>query len=288
MASNAECEKIVVSLTTIPSRVVFLRKTIESLLSQTHKPCSIELNIPEVYRKRDLGSVNLSSLPDGISVFRCEDSGPATKLLPTLSRYSGQNVCIIYCDDDRIYEKNMIARLLDRHRINPKSAVAEEVVQIKSRFYSRRYKKDLGYRLRRLLSGGYWKPSRNDPTRGQIVQGFGGVLVRPDFFPVETFEIDDEFFMVDDIWLSAMLAMNDVKVTFSGRTTAEKSSPVVVDGRALGRSSDSLVTLTHEGLNRNDLDWRAIRLASERYGVWVDEVHELLHESASFGSNNNN
>lgn len=281
MTNYVEGEKVIVSLTTIPSRVIYLRKTIQSLLSQTYKPYSIELNIPEVYKKRDLGRIDFSSLPEGIAVFRCEDSGPATKLLPTLSRYSGQNVCIIYCDDDRIYEKNMISRLLDCHRANPTSAVAEEVVEIKSRYYSREYQKDLGYRLRRVLSAGYWKPSRNNPTKGQILQGFGGVLVRPNFFPKKTFEIDDEFFMVDDIWLSAMLAVGKVKVTYSGRTSAERSSPVIVDGRDLGRSSGSLVTSTHQGLTRNDLDWRAIKLASERYGVWIDEVHELLHESAS-------
>jgi len=271
-----ECEKVIVSLTTIPSRVAFLAETIESLLSQTYRPCSIELNIPDVYRKRDLGSINLAKLPDSISVFKCEDFGPATKLLPTLSRYRGQNVVIIYCDDDRIYEKNMIARLVNCHRDNPRTAVAEEVVEIKSRFYSHIYKKDWGYRMRRVFSAGYWKPNRNNPSKGQIVQGFGGVLVRPDFFPMKTFEVDDEFFMVDDIWFSAMLAKENVKVRFSERTTAEKSSPVIVNGQDLGRFSDSLVASVHHGLTRNDLDWRAIRLARERYGVWKNEVDELL------------
>lgn len=275
MTGCTQYDKVIVSLTTIPSRVVFLRETIESLLSQTYGPISIELNIPNRYKRRDLGSIDVSLLPKGISLFRCEDLGPATKILPTLLRYSGQKVCIIYCDDDRIYDKNMVTRLLNCYRNHPRSAIAEEVVEIKSRFYSRKYTKDAKYRLRRILSGGAWKPNRNNPNKGQIAQGFGGVLVRPDFFPIKTFDVDEEFFMVDDIWLSAMLAHNNIGIKFSGRTKTEKSKPVIVDGRDLGRSADALVNTAHQDLTRNDLDWRAITVASARYGVWTDEVKRL-------------
>lgn len=275
MLASTRYDKVVVSLTTIPSRANFLHKTIDSLLAQTHKPDSIELNIPETYKKRSFGSMDLSLLPKAVSVFRCEDFGPATKLLPTLARYSGQNVCIIYCDDDRLYDKNLIKRLLKCHENSPRSAIADEVLEIKSRFFSREYKKNFTYRIRRFLSGGLWKPSKNNPHEGHIAEGFGGVLVKPDFFTSRVFDIDEEFLMVDDIWFSAMLTYNNVKVKFSNRELAEKSKPVIANGADLGRSLDSLVKSIYDDMNRNDLDWRAIQLARNRFSIWEEPLKEI-------------
>jgi hypothetical protein len=275
MVASTKHNKVVVSLTTIPPRAHFLNKTIDSLLNQTHKPDSIELNIPETYKKRNFGSMDISLLPKAASVFRCQDFGPATKLLPTIARYSGQNVCIIYCDDDRLYDRNLIKRLLECHESSPNSAIADEVLEIKSRYYSRKHKKNFTYRIRRFLSGGMWKPNKNNPHKGQIAEGFGGVLVKPEFFTSRAFDIDQEFVMVDDIWFSAMLAYNDVKVRFSNRKAVEKSKPVIANGIDLGRSLDSLVESVHNDMNRNDLDWRAIQLARKRFSVWEDPLSEL-------------
>lgn len=275
MPTSAQCDKIIVSLTTIPSRVGFLHQTINSLRAQTIQPDSIELNIPDVYKKRSLGSMDFSLLPNDISIIRCEDFGPATKLLPTLQRYSGKNVCIIYCDDDRIYDKGLIERLLTCHDKFPNSAIADEVVEIKSRYFAKVYRKNFAYRLRRFLSGGRWKPSRNNPFKGQIAEGFGGVLVKPSFFTERVFNIDEEFMMVDDIWFSAMLAHNNVGVKFSGRKPSEKSKDVIADGETLGRRSDSLVKSVFDDMGRNDLDWRAIETASRRYAIWEDALSEL-------------
>ena len=38
-----------------------------------------------------------------------------------------------------------------------------------------------------------------------ILQGLGGVVVRPDFFDDEAFDIPDILWAVDDVWLSGML-----------------------------------------------------------------------------------
>ena len=42
---------IYISLTTIPSRVKNLHKSVESLLKQTHKPDKIFINIPNKYKR---------------------------------------------------------------------------------------------------------------------------------------------------------------------------------------------------------------------------------------------
>ncbi len=268
-------DKVIVTLTTIPTRAAYLHRTIESIKSQTRKPDSVELNIPVEYRKRELGKVDYSLLPKEVSIHNCEDFGPATKLLPTLSRYAGKNVCIIYCDDDRVYDKNWIARLLHVHEQQPVSCIADEVLEVRNRYFANKYRKNICYRLRRLASAGLWKPSKNDPYCGQIAEGFGGVLIRPNFFCEKTFKIDEEFSMVDDIWLSAMLAKNNVLVKFSGRKDDEKSKAVMVENQDLGRIEGSLVKSGHQGFDRLNLDWRAIKLANERYGVWDDALKDI-------------
>ena len=260
--------RVIVSLTTTPGRIEYLNATIDSIKCQSITPDTIEINIPFEYRKRSLGRFDLTAIPSEIDVYRCDDYGPATKIIPTLQRYKGQDVCIIYCDDDRLYHPNWIERLLKTHDAHPYACVAEEIIQIKNRFLTRIYLNSLSYRLRRTFSFGLWKPRRNDPSQGEIVEGFGGVLVRPEFFDDQVSQIPDEFVMVDDIWISAMLAKNQVPVVFSDRQRQERSKEVLVNGVDLGRAEASLVTSTHEGKGRIDLDCEAILLANRELHVW--------------------
>ena len=267
--------RVVVSLTTTPGRIEYLNATLDSIKRQSIVPDSIEINIPFEYRKRSLGKVDLSAIPAGIDVYRCDDYGPATKIIPTLQRYKGQDVCIIYCDDDRLYHSNWIERLLKAYDAQPNACVAEEIIQIKNRFLTRAYSNSLSYRLRRTFSFGLWKPRRNDPSQGEIVEGFGGVLVRPEFFDDQVSQIPEEFVMVDDIWISAMLAKKRVPVVFSGRQRHERSKEVLVNGVDLGRAEGSLVTSTHEGKGRIDLDCEAILLANRELHVWDAPVSRV-------------
>ena len=49
---------IYVSLTTIPERVKYLNKSIESILKQTKKPDKIFVNIPKKYKRFKVLEVN--------------------------------------------------------------------------------------------------------------------------------------------------------------------------------------------------------------------------------------
>ena len=123
-------KKIIVSLTTTSNRVPYLEDTLSSIQAQSIKPSSIELNIPTSYKRPDLQPVDVSSIPEGFTIFDCDDFGPATKLLPTLKRYKNNDVLIIYCDDDRIYAPNWIERLVTIHEANGDCCVSDELFDI--------------------------------------------------------------------------------------------------------------------------------------------------------------
>ena len=81
---------IYVSLTTIPSRVKNLNKSVESLLKQICKPNKIFINIPTKYKrfKEIIEKDHIPKFNDpAVEISRCEDFGPGTKLLGSLGKF---------------------------------------------------------------------------------------------------------------------------------------------------------------------------------------------------------
>jgi len=261
-------KKIIVSLTTTSNRVPYLKETLSSIQAQSIKPYSIELNIPSSYKRTDLQPVDISSIPEGFNIFDCDDFGPATKLLPTLERYKKNDVLIIYCDDDRIYAPNWIERLVTIHKANGECCVADELYDIPYYVNALRIKKTYGYRLKRIASLGLWRPRKRNTTKGVILEGYGGVIVKPSFFDRTVFDIPKEFFHVDDIWFSAKLAQRGVTLKYSGRVPHDRSRPVIANGSDVGRMEGSLTLTGFSGQSRADLDLNAMRYAMENLGVW--------------------
>ena len=112
-----------VSLTTIPSRFKQVRLTIDSLTKQTQKPEKIFLNIPYNYQ-RFPGQVISTEYLDELSNFknleivRCDDFGPGTKLLGSISslqKYSH----VVLVDDDHVYQKDMFEIFFNEALKNP-------------------------------------------------------------------------------------------------------------------------------------------------------------------------
>ncbi len=114
--------KFCVSLTTIPSRIKNVYKTIENLNNQTIKPDKIFLNIPIEYKrfKNDKVSENdISELKKlNIEVTRCKDYGPATKLMGSLDKIKNYD-CVILIDDDHLYYKNIFHIFIDEFKKKP-------------------------------------------------------------------------------------------------------------------------------------------------------------------------
>jgi hypothetical protein len=78
-----------VSFTTLPSRIENIKKTIESIKSQTLKANNIFLNLPYKFKRFKDYSFTENQLRDldkyQIKINRCEDYGPSTKLMGSLN-----------------------------------------------------------------------------------------------------------------------------------------------------------------------------------------------------------
>jgi len=134
---------VIVSLTTSPKRLPKIKSVIESITSQTIKPKKIVLNLPHVF-KRD-GST-YENIPDFIEkneliqINRCDDIGPATKIIPTAILYEDPETILISIDDDTVYSNIMIERLLNFSEKNKDSVITGTVDE----YSGMDYIKDLG------------------------------------------------------------------------------------------------------------------------------------------------
>ena len=101
--------KIYVSLTTIPSRIKTINKCLDSILNQTIKPDKIYINIPFKYKRFDdiIMDEDLPETNDIITITRCEDFGPGTKLLGSYKLFE-KDAIVILIDDDLIYKDYML------------------------------------------------------------------------------------------------------------------------------------------------------------------------------------
>ena len=98
--------KFVISLTTIPPGFVHVRECLQSLLVQAADVAAISLHIPQSYKRFACAESHLPRLPKAVNLRVVdEDLGPATKILPACREYQAQDVFILSCDDDKIYDR---------------------------------------------------------------------------------------------------------------------------------------------------------------------------------------
>ena len=115
---------IYVSISTIPQRIKNLNESVKSLLNQTKKPDKIFINIPFKYQ-RFTEIIKDDQIPkfdsNIIEITRCEDCGPATKLLGSLNKLE-KNSLVILADDDHVYENYMIEKFFYFYSKAPNNA----------------------------------------------------------------------------------------------------------------------------------------------------------------------
>lgn len=206
---------VIVGLTTIPSRLSYLRPTIESILNQTRKPDNIYISIPYKCRKNgeeyDQDKLNeISAMDSSIIILRFdEDLGPVMKLKGMLSLDCHPETSIITVDDDVEYHNKMVENLLNRSKDYPNTVLCYYAINIGTfPFY-----------------GSYTSPDTNpikhfiglrDGSNVDIVGGVYGVLYKKKYFD----HVDDKLEEIwktnkilqrnDDIYISAWLDSNDI------------------------------------------------------------------------------
>jgi hypothetical protein len=126
---------VVLSMTTTSKRISETREgwgvkpVIENLLNLSYKNYEIHLNIPYVDHKTNVEYIipdwilELSEKDNRLKIFRCNDYGSITKIVPTLMRVTDPNCVIITLDDDLIYMDGFIEYHLNKRNVYPNSAL---------------------------------------------------------------------------------------------------------------------------------------------------------------------
>ncbi|MFN4158269.1 MAG: glycosyltransferase family A protein [Gemmobacter sp.] len=265
----------VISLTAIPPRFPVLGEVLVSLLNQTTAIAAVELYLPRAYRRFPFDPVHLPAVPEGVIIRLCEhDFGPATKVLPAVRHYAGQDVNIIFCDDDKVYDPGWAGRLIAAAADHPGCCIVEEGSQFRDyagpdwqsprQPRAQRIRKNLAYRLRRAATLGAWKP-RKAVTSGYVdfLEGWGGVLVRPEFLDdPAVFDIPGNLWMVDDVWLSGHLERQGIPIwltcdpAFRTRGNSDEVSRAALRNQVV------------EGAGRAALNRACIDHFRANYGIW--------------------
>lgn len=193
-------ENIIVSLTTISSRIKNLSLCLKSLLDQNYLNYEIHLNIssgPYLIDKGISRALVKKTIPSGVKVFFVENSGPYRKLIPTLSR-CGANDTIITVDDDVIYPNTLISTLTAANKI---------------------YDCPIAYRGReitcdskKIANYGYWKKTAlTGSGMAKLPTGKDGVLYKKRYFHSNVFNIELAQKLApttDDLWFKWHTALN--------------------------------------------------------------------------------
>ena len=127
--------EVVVTMTSWKNRINGVSKTIFSLLENTYKPRSIELNLSEeefiekekelpedLLLLKDQGLVNINWVGRNVKTFK--------KLLPTVKKYYNEkDLLVMTADDDIIYPNFIIERFVALHNKYPNAFVAFRNIQ---------------------------------------------------------------------------------------------------------------------------------------------------------------
>jgi hypothetical protein len=157
---------IIVSFTTLPSRISYIFPIIENIcVKQTIKPDKLILYIPNVlYRTNQEyiipdDIIELQNKFDIFEIRRCEDYGPITKLLPATNDFKNPNDIIITIDDDVLLEIHAIEELLDSHNNYPNSIIGFIGIDENNQYLHSEYLFNYSYQERLIykvsLLGGY-------------------------------------------------------------------------------------------------------------------------------------
>lgn len=213
---NGESLPIIVTLTSIPSRLNIIDLTIRSILNQPQKPERILLWLHQDL-KNQIPS-KLAELQGDIFEIRFQDGLTCShrKLIYALQEFPEHT--LVTCDDDLIYHSTWLASLYNEHLQHPKSIIANECRLIS-------YDEE-GV----LLPYKQWKMYKGTDLNDQrlLPIGYGGVL-----YPAHSLHQDaikHELFLelapkADDLWFRMMSFLNGTEVR-RPKQPAPKPTPI--------------------------------------------------------------
>ena len=234
-------EKLVCSLTTIPSRVEFVKFTILSILHQTIRPDIIVLYLGRtMFDKIELPEDLLELKKHGLEIRYVDDLEVHTKYYYAFRDFI--DCLVMTVDDDIIYNPKLVENLLKKHRKHPTDVICSRAHRIS-------FNEDCTCKP---YNNWLWDSKSSTGNRSLVATGVGGVLYVPSRFDGIVF--NSELFLElsphnDDLWLKAVEIVSDIKVvTLRGRQWFS----ITPDSQAISLNSKNV----HQ--NRNDVYWKQL------------------------------
>lgn len=204
-AKSRERSDVIVTLTTIPRRMDLIADTLKSLLRQTRAPARIVLNVPRYSRReqREYEIPEYLGRLASVEIHRCEDWGPATKLIPSLLRFDARQPLLVV-DDDRIYPPTLVEDLERAAQRHPGCALGLGGWRVPDDLTDRPTTLWADLRMQPPVPA---KATRlREPLEVDILQGMASYLVQPGFFDLarvtDYSAAPEAVFFVDDVWIS--------------------------------------------------------------------------------------
>ncbi|AVL94957.1 glycosyltransferase [Moumouvirus australiensis] len=266
--------KIYVAFTTIPSRFINIKKTIDSILNQS-KPCyKIIINIPHQYHRFPDKFVIPEYLLNNNNVFvnRCKDYGPATKLLGLyeMSTIDPDDI-IIVCDDDREYDFHFVRNLVEGLALKPNHSVT-----------------NAGWEIETLSEYSYEKidlPRGKEYTNSGYVDILGGCCGFALFYKNingEMLQINKDLlsFYVDDVWISGHLTVSGTKIWMLGNSPEAKRT-----------NNDTINALSNNNAHRKICNNFTVKYFIDNYDIWKNkpvqtpkDIFENIYNTSCWGN----
>jgi hypothetical protein len=194
-------KRVVVSFTTLPSRIKNAQKVIKSVLAGSIQPAKIYLNLPKISKREN----DTYKVPKDIEEFVnvCEDDyGPITKLYPVLEKETDPDTVIICIDDDKEYSPYLLEHLLKSSEEFPDSCVC-----VSGWNY---------INIANLVALPIKFPIPNLAKQVEILQCYNGVLYKRSFFKdlslLRKMMAVTKYRTVDDIIISMYLQRQNVPI----------------------------------------------------------------------------
>jgi len=255
---NLYLPNIIISLTSYPARIPTLHLVIESLLNQSIYTDKVILWLaPEQFpnKENDLPQELLDLREKGLTIDWYHDIRSYKKLIPTLKKYP--DAVIITADDDNIYQKDWLKKLINSYIKYPHDIHAHRVTKFhyaNNRFYTtsggREYYKGANY-LNKLV-------------------GVGGVLYPPHCFYKDILNENLIKHLAptnDDQWFWLQAAMKGVRVRVV-------DNPDIQTHLVEGTQETGLTTINDNGEN---LFWKDFNRILEYY----PKIKKLLKKEYS-------
>lgn len=239
LIKNKKTVPVLVSLTSIPTRINTLDIVIKSVLNQSVLPEKIYLWLH--HDLKDKLPKRLAKLQSDIFEIKYSDlTCSHRKLIHTLKENPTKN--IITCDDDLIYRENWLENLYNEHLKHPNSVIANTTTQIKF--------DDNG----NYLSFVKWRTvEKSHPKNSLLPIGAWGIFYPPKALNNEVFNAD--LFLkltprADDLWFKGMALLNNTNAIQANNKPKE---PIPIIG-------SQKVALKKENVDKkgNDEQWLAL------------------------------